>query len=77
MRDLTEKELNIVSGGTDNGYGAMPNPPNFSDFSSAVGQGALFGLYVGGPVGALEGAFGGGAVYITVNAWNNFTNYYY
>jgi hypothetical protein len=78
-------ECKKISGGkTDwdewarhNGYGDMPSAPNFKDFSQAVGEGAMFGAYVGGPIGAAEGAFGGGVVYILGNATYNIRNYYF
>jgi hypothetical protein len=85
VKPLNLKECKKISGGkTDwdewaryNGYGGMPNPPNFKDFSQAVGEGAMLGAYVGGPIGAAEGAFGGGVVYILGNATYNIKNYYF
>ncbi len=82
MKILELKECKEVSGGKTNnnqesGYGEMPSPPNFKDFSQAVGEGALLGAYVGGPIGAAEGAFGGGVVYILGNATYNAYNYYF
>lgn len=85
MRALTPEECKKISGGkTDwnewaryNAYGSMPNPPNFRDFSQAITEGTLLGAYIGGPIGAAEGAFGGGAVYIIGNAYYNVKNYYF
>ena len=43
--------------------GKLSRPPNYSDFSTAMGEGALVGLYFGGPIGGLEGAMIGGGAY--------------
>lgn len=82
MRKLNAQELKKVSGGKsnenqENVYGGMPNPPNLKDFSSAVAQGAGVGLYLGGPVGAIEGGIVGGSSYIIYNATYNAYNYYF
>ena len=93
MRDLTQEELKRVGGGkTDwdaynrnhgitrpinNGYGNMPNPPNFNDFSTNVKDGMIVGAFIGGPVGAIEGGILNGSYYLIKIGYSNISNYYF